>query len=475
MKETLKRPNIILVLTDDQGYWAMGCAGNEEIRTPNLDRLACEGIRFENMFCVSPVCSAARASILTGNIPSCHGIHDFLLWGREHDYLAGKPGYTEFLAESGYRCGISGKWHMGMPDTKQKGYGYWRVHTEGYIDGVTHFGDGRTEDEGAYSTCKITEDALSFIRSGIGEDSPYYLTVAYNAPHSPWRPEDHPAASFEEYFRNCPFESVPDLPKSRYDAGVTDFFSSPERRREKLSGYYAAMTEMDAGLGKILDLLEELGQSEDTLVIFTSDNGMNMGHHGICGKGNGTRPLNMFDTSVRVPGIVWRPGHVPEGLVARQLYSHYDFMPTVLEYAGVPNPVAEERPGRSFAGLLKGLPEKNRDFAVVYDEYGYTRMIRTEKWKYVHRHGADYPCELYDLEDDPGELRNLAGTGGYSGQALLLKGKLEQWFANYVLDELDGTKLPVTGSGQMRPARHSDAFAQDWPEEWKHKKQGDET
>ena len=131
------RPNVIVILTDDQGYWALGCAGNEEIRTPNLDRLAASGTRFENFFCVSPVCSPARASLLTGRIPSHHGVHDWLRGGNakvDHEnhglieYLKDQPGYTDFLSQQGYVCGLSGKWHLGDTDGRyptDQGFNEW--------------------------------------------------------------------------------------------------------------------------------------------------------------------------------------------------------------------------------------------------------------------------------------------------------------------------------------------------------------
>ncbi len=462
-----KRPNIIMILTDDQGHWAMGCAGNPELKTPNLDRLAASGIRFDNLFCVTPVCSAARASILTGNIPSCHGVHDFLL--SERNFLDGKPGYTDFLADAGYSCGISGKWHMGDDNRAQKSYGYWRVHHGGYVDGRTLYPDGRREPENAYSTHVITDYALDFLDQQTAKTGPFYLTVAYNAPHSPWERSDHPVPTYDDYHKNCAFDSVPYEPMHPDDAGLTDFFSSEQRRRDKLSGYFAAITTMDEGVGRILDWLEANGLREDTLVLFTSDNGMNMGHHGICGKGNGTQPVNMYDSSVKVPGIVSRPGHVPQGIVETGLYSHYDFMPTLLDYTGVSNPAAGERPGRSFAPLLCGRRLDGHDKVVIYDEYGPVRMLRTRSWKYVHRHDGKRANELYDLVNDPHERTNLIDAPGEQARVREMQQQLLSWFECYTVPENDGAKLPVTGCGQFCLPGPADAFAQDWPTDWKRK------
>ncbi len=157
------------------------------------------------------------------------------------------------------------------------------------------------------------------------------------------------------------------------------------QRRELLSGYYASITGVDRGVGALLDWLESHGLREQTLIIFTSDNGMNMGHHGIWGKGNGTFPQNMYDTSVKVPFIAAHPGHTPAGAVAAGLLSHYDLLPTCWIMWASAAPCPDGLPGRSFAPLLRGEPLPARDHVVVYDEYGPVRMIRTTRWKYVHR------------------------------------------------------------------------------------------
>ena len=130
-----KHPNIVFILTDDQGYWALGCNGNDEIITPNIDKLAEEGARFENFYCASPVCSPARASLLTGRIPSQHGVHDWIREGNTGpnsiEYLKGMRGYTDDLADAGYQCALSGKWHLGNSIVPQKGFQLWYVHQRG--------------------------------------------------------------------------------------------------------------------------------------------------------------------------------------------------------------------------------------------------------------------------------------------------------------------------------------------------------
>ena len=471
------RPNIVVILTDDQGCWAMGCAGNAELRTPHLDRLAQTGMRFESMFCASPVCSPARASLLTGRIPSQHGVHDWLRagnapsepdkGGRLVEYLQGMTGYTDVLAAHGYSCGISGKWHLGDSIHPQKGLSFWEIHARGggpYYD-APMVRDGQEYDAPGYVTDVITDNALRFLGHQEKSASPFYLSVHYTAPHSPWDRDNHPDDLYDDYHDHCPFDSVPALPMHPWQVNSAPHGDSPQRRRELLAGYFAATTAMDANVGRLLDRLEEMGVRENTLILFTSDNGMNMGHHGIYGKGNGTFPQNMYDTSVKVPGLISRPGHVPQGVVAEEMVSHYDWMPTLLEYLGLENPEAEALPGQSFAHLLRGEAGQGRQAVVIYDEYGPVRMIRTRAWKYVHRYPYG-PHELYDLAHDPDEERNLYAHPEHQDQVRQLKGQLEAWFVRYVDPRLDGTKEPVTGKGQLGlcgpAAGGEDNFAGDW-------------
>jgi arylsulfatase A-like enzyme len=462
MKPEPRKPNIVFILADDMGSWAMGCAGNQEVITPNIDKLAAEGIRFENFFCVSPVCSPARASLLTGRIPSSHGIHDWIAKGniddpggnyrgkdRPVEYLNGLRGYTDFLTENGYLCGLSGKWHMGDSANPQKGFSSWYTHGFGggqYYDYAV-CEDGEIKNRKKYVTYDFTDKALEFIESQEQNVQPFYLSVHYTAPHSPWSADNHPDDILEMY-KDCPFESAPDLPIHPNQVAHELRGDTPEKRRTNLTGYYAAITAMDHCIGKIIDKLDEFGLRENTIIIFSGDNGMNMGHHGIWGKGNGTFPMNMYDTSVKVPFIVSWPGKIPENRVNSGLYSHYDFLPTLLDYLDIPNPPAKKLPGRSFAPLLYGEEDKGNGQVVIFDEYGPVRMIRTREWKYVHRYPYG-PHELYDLVSDPDENSNLLGLEKYEDKVIEMRGKLQSWFEKYLDPARDGARMAVTGAGQI--------------------------
>ena len=205
---------------------------------------------------------------------------------------------------------------------------------------------------------------------------------------------------------------------------------------------------MDAAVGRILDRLEKEGILDQTLIIFSGDNGMSMGHHGIWGKGNGTIPVNMYDSAVKVPGLFRLPGVVQSGVVNHEMVSHYDFYETILDLAGIPFEKPDDLPGISFAPLLTGAKQRVRDSVVVYDEYGPCRMIRTKEWKLVLRF-PDGPNELYDLVRDPGEEVNRIEDPACSDVIQQLGGQLTGWFDQYVNPAFDGTKERVRGCGQL--------------------------
>ncbi|HOX38486.1 MAG TPA: sulfatase-like hydrolase/transferase [Candidatus Brocadiia bacterium] len=443
-----ERPNIIFILSDDQGPWAMGCAGNREIRTPNLDRLAASGTRFSNFFCASPVCSPSRATYLTGRMPSQHGIHDWLRGGNVGDdaaqYLRGEVAYTDVMARHGYACGISGKWHMGDSLRPQHGFSHWFVHQKGGGDynNAPMVRDGRLTDEPGYVTDVITDDALRFIETN--REKLFYLSVHYTAPHAPWT--GHPAEIVKSY-DDCPFESCPQEKRHPNAISLTDKCLG---NREMLKGYFAAVTAMDAAIGRIIDRVERLGLRSRTLIVFASDNGFSCGHHGFWGKGNGTLPLNMYENSIKVPLIFSHTGRVAEGRVEDAMFSGYDFMPTLLDYSDLPLPEGRNLPGISFMPALEGNKISCRESVIVYDEYGPVRMARTKDWKYVQRH-PDGPNELFCLREDPNERRDLIADPAYAGRIREMRGLIEDWFARHVVPEMDGLKQAVNGGGQERP------------------------
>ncbi len=350
----------------------MGCAGNAEVRSPNLDRLAREGIRFDNFLCTSPVCSPARASILTGRIPSQHGVHDALMWqsdtskgGLDREvpadrvqFLLGMPTYAELLRDRGYDTCLSGKWHLGDGLEPRCGFDTWNPMPYG---GTNYFNvpvvaNGHLDKHETYATELFTDNALNFLKAQVSEERPFCLAVHYTAPHKPWGREHHPQALWDAYYDRCPFDSVPGpdepLPVG-FNAGAVD----AETRKQNLAGYFAAIEGMDRNVGRLLDWLEE----QD-----------------------------------------------------------------------------------------------------LRNEYGPVRMIRSREWKLVWRYPAG-AHELYNVGEDPAERVNLFGQRGHADRIRALRRELDDWFASYVDPELDGSRLPVTGRGQLDHATREGAFAYRFP------------
>ncbi len=313
-----RRPNVVLIVSDDQGPWALGAAGNHEIRTPVLDDLAARGVRLERFFCASPVCSPARASMLTGRIPSSHGVHDYLdgahVGTASRDHLADQPTLTDALADAGYRLGLSGKWHLGASDVPRPGFVHWYALEGGgspYRDAVMYRGDA-PEHVTDYLTDVIADDAISFIDAEQQHEAPFFLALNFTAPHKPFAGQ-HP----EEYtalYRDCAFETCP---QEQAHPWLQTLDAAPiggeADTREALIGYFAAVTAMDAAIGRVLDRLRAHDIEDETVVVFVSDNGFSCGQHGFWGKGNGTFPMNMYDESVMVPFIITAPGRLPAG------------------------------------------------------------------------------------------------------------------------------------------------------------------
>lgn len=464
-----KKPNIICILTDDQGAWALRCAGNTDIHTPNLDYIAEHGMRFDNFFCVSPVCSPARASFLTGCIPSQHGVNDWIRSGnldqsklgdKKNDhyfndekipirYLEGLTTYTDLLSKHGYTCALAGKWHLGDSIHPQHGFSKWFTIGRGgclyYRADVVE--NGTLSYETHYITDVITDKAISYIEELSEQKNPYYISVHYTAPHDPWAEEQHPK-EYVEMYRDCDFTATPDLPVHPWQIPSAPS-GTGEQRKNLLRGYYAAVTAMDANVGRILDKLREQNQLDDTLIIFTSDNGMNMGHHGIWGKGNGTFPFNLFDSSVKVPFLISWPKQIKENCVIESMHSHYDFIHTLVDLLELNVELPKHLPGKSFSHVLNGDMQDNNGHIVVFDEYGPNRMIRSKEWKYIHRYPYG-PNELYHLTEDPEEYHNVIDDVQYQSILEELRRELENWFYQYVDPRIDASREGVTGHGQLR-------------------------
>lgn len=448
------RPNILLFLTDDHAPWALGCYGNREVQSPTLDRLADEGVRFSNAFTPSPVCSPGRACLLTGRTCSQTGIHDWIhlsdpYW--RHDWLADETTLAEVLGREGYICGLSGKWHLGRDFEPPRGFSYhFGISGPGHNSRHNWFRNGQKLSREGSKTQFITDHALEFLEE-VPSGSPFFLLVGYVATHSPYT--GHRSELVVLYddatFRDIPSYRPHPWHKNEDFAQGEDYTESDIRIRHQ--NQYAAVTEIDQNVKRLLERLREKGEPDNTIIIYTSDHGLALGHKGFWGKGNGTRPLNMYEVSIRVPVIMHGPAPFGRGVVVDHCVDHWDTFQTICDLAGIDldehGLTDRAYPGRTYLDLTSGRkPDDWRE--TRYGEYGDLRMIRTPRYKLVRRypHGPD---DLFDLENDPDESVNIAGMRAHAGTQKELLEELEAFYACH--DDPTKTGLRVKELRQRNP------------------------
>lgn len=445
------RPNIIVVYTDDHAQWAVGAYGNKEIHTPNMDRLAAEGMRFNQAF-TKAVCSPSRAMVLTGQYSHRLGIPDYIPYGNpihaENGLPPGTPTIASVLKSAGYATGLIGKWHLGYGEEYYpqrfgfdvaEGFRYVAPGRQFANPGAIPYlvnGEGveRFRNDPNH-TDVLADRAIHFIRSN--RKRPFFLFFNTYVPHLPWGfvPEQDQA-----HYKDQPL-SVPDLSQ------FPDATMEEAKLRDLTRQYYANITCADRNLGRLLAALDELQLAANTLVLFIGDNGFNVGQHGLLGKGNARilgadknrRRPNMFDHSVLVPFIVRWPRAVRPGSTSEALVSTIDVLPTVMDVIAADS--GGERPldGRSLLPLLKGEANVEwRDaycdtYDMIYLDEAHMRMIRTDRWKLVRYlddkgnalKGKGH--ELFDLKIDPSELVNLYGEASVQKVQAELESRLAAW------------------------------------------------
>jgi uncharacterized sulfatase len=427
-----ERYNLISIVTDDQARWAVGLYGNKEVRTPNMDRIGREGARFLNAFTATPVCSPSRASFMTGRYGTQVGITDWIS-PAEADAGLGLPAdavtWPEVLRKNGYVTALIGKWHLGsQPQFHPRRRGF--DHFFGFLGGGTTPMDPTLELDGKTQKYKgaepdlLVDDALRFIQAHRGR--PFALALHFRAPHLPYGPvpeED-----------TAPFKALdPTVPK----APGLDVAQVKRWTRE----YYASIHSVDRNLGRLLRALDDLDLAGKTIVLFTSDHGYMIGHHGLNTKGNahwiaggviGPKRPNMFEESIRVPLLIRWPGVVkPETDIAEPV-SNIDTFASVLGMLKVKPPEKVKQEGMDFSPLLRGQKVSWRD--AIFGQYdlhntglAYMRMVRTADWKLVRHHHANFLDELYNLKDDPGETKNLYNVPAQRKVRDQLQERLTAW------------------------------------------------
>ena len=472
------RPNVVLIFVDNQPAKMMGCAGNDEIHTPNLDALASEGARFSEAFCPNAMCSPCRASVLTGLMPSQHGVHTWLddavmhTWPEDWNALAEFTTLPEHLKALGYHTSLIGKYHLGIADTARNGFDNWVTMQIGH---VLSFHDNAIIDNGRRFTCRdhsvdfFTERAVATIRERARRRAePFFLFLTYPAPYGFWPAvEGEPTNRHRDRYRDTPFRSVPreavakrlvDWVLIRHDMlpdDEPDYFESLVRMPNDLPtlrNYYSQMSVVDEGVGEVLAALEACALGDDTLVVYTSDHGMALGEHGFWGHGEDSWPSHTHREANHIPLIVRLPRHRAPGTATDRLVGTTDIFATILDYAGA-DPVAPDvSASRSLRPLLEGRGAGWED--VVFMEQEETRSIRTGRWLLMRRFRPtpyDFGDELYDLGNDPDERDNVAGDPAYRAVMTELTARLDRHFDRYSDPKWDLWKGGSVKSNSTRP------------------------
>ena len=411
-----RRPNILFMFADDQAQSCLGYAGNKVIRTPNMDRLAAEGVYFENAFVTTAICCSSRASILSGQYMRRHGITDF------HKPLSAEAfaqSYPVLLRDAGYRTGYLGKFAVGWPNEDMRHlslpadqFDYWYGFPQ--VFGFEQKIDGKSR----YLTDIITDKAIDFLRTNPA-DQPFCLTIAFKEPHGPY---DYFDPDFPNPYEGLTIPPAKTLTRDAYEkvprfirhslngtGNRAGWLENPQSYQKSLRTVYSLISRMDLAVGHIISALRRLGLDDNTIVIWASDHGSFLGAHGLRGK------WLMYEESIRIPLIIRDPRQAAGGRRRRveQMALNIDLAPTMLDFAGVPIP--ERVQGKSLAPIVGGSGQTLRDdwyYEHFYEHHGNIRPtegVRTRRWKYV-RFPKENPVyeQLFDLSKDPYELKDLA-------------------------------------------------------------------
>ena len=498
-------PNIVLIVTDNQSEQLLGAYGNSDIRTPNIDALADSGMLFTRAYATSGVCSPTRATLMTGLLPSQHGVHNGLPSKFAIDDWAGVEEFRSLpqtLGEAGYNTGLVGKYHMGAPQRPQMGFQYWVTFPTGHT--TSFHGVEVIDNDEIYTlsdehlTDFWTRKAEDFIRAQDSE-APFFLYLAYNGPynlpplvtrppnnrHADYYRENVPAFPQEPvhpFLRRAAIEesSVEDVLKEQADYkawGVKDAESTGElgaapelsygwqtinalNNKIAMINLASEMTMIDDGVGRVLEALRRQGLDKNTIVIFTSDQSSAFGQHGLWGNSSWAKPHPVYKEHMQIPLIIRQPTVVADGISSDRVVNQYDIFPTLLDMVGMKDKKIEDSPGSSFAPTLRGQTQIWTDIA--FFEYITARAVVTKDWKFVKRLFGE-PTELYDLNSDPQEYHNLYGEPEHEETARRLDKELDEFFLRYANEKYDPWR-GGTGKAVLMYSDKNERFIAEFPD-----------
>lgn len=417
------KPNILFIFADDQRADAIGCAGNPYIKTPNIDRLADDGLRFTNSYVMGghhgAISAPSRAMLLSGK----NLFHVY-------DKLEGVKTMPMHFAEHGYVTFGTGKWHNEKSAFESSFQNGMNVFLGGMADhfnvSVRDMGNDRklSEPEGkGFSTDLFGGAAINFINDYAKGDNkqPFFCYVAFTAPHDPYSPRTDYIDRYSPDSMSLPGNFMPLHPFAFDDLMVRDenllpWPRPPEKVREALADYYSLITHLDEKLGEIINSLKTNGLYDNTIIVYAADNGLAIGSHGLLGK------QNLYEHSMKVPLIISGPG-IPKGKVSDALVYLFDIYPTLAEVCSLPSP--EGIDGKNLVPLLSGQSDEVR--SSLFTVYRTTvRAVRTKEWKLIRYPERDY-TQLFNLVQDPLELNNLAGIDEYETRIEDMMKLMREW------------------------------------------------
>ncbi|MDU8926181.1 sulfatase-like hydrolase/transferase [Alisedimentitalea sp. MJ-SS2] len=487
----MTRPNILLFMADNQPADLLGCYGNDEVHTPHLDGMARRGVRFDSAYCVNAMCSPCRASVLTGLMPSQHGIHNWLddklldHWPTNWSAIGEFANIPTIIKQAGYATALIGKFHLGVPFVPQLAFDHWVTFPHGHT--TSFYGNEVIDQEERYrfeghTVDYFTDKTIEYLEHRAGQDDPFFAFVPYNGPYGHWpaikgRSETEFAALYDDTdMHSVPREGLSSDVLERFglrvaEGGVREQFKGPlllPNNVESLRNYFAQVSLIDSGVGRILATLERLKLDDDTIVIYTSDHGFSLGHNGVWGHGAAAFPASAHRPSYHIPLII-SGGGLEENIVHDGLVSQIDLFPTLAALVGAERARPSlQSPARDLGPVLRGEEAEGAD-AVFYEQEE-TRAIRTREWLYAMRFkGSEtYPMEdeMYCLTDDPREKANLIRAPEFAEKAAELRDRITTFFDAYTAPAYDlwqggAAKSNVTFAGLWQ-----DAWGEGWAPEF---------
>lgn len=448
-----KKPNIVYIMTDDHAYQAISCYGSKINETPNIDRIANEGIRFNNCFCTNSICGPSRAVILTGKYSHINGFTE----NEKTDFDPTQQTYPKLLQQAGYQTAVIGKWHLGSNPT---GFDFWSVLPgQGTYYNPEFIEMGKRLKTTGYVTDTITDKALDWLKNREPE-KPFCLVYQHKAPHREWEPNlkhlnlyddvtiPEPETLFDDYegrgtaakqqrmtisrdLNNMDLKLMIPRDLNQEQRQIWNEAYNPKNqkfRQANLRGddlirwkyqryikdYLRCIASVDENVGRVLDYLKENNLEQDTIVVYTSDQGFYLGEHGWFDK------RWMYEESFKMPLAIRYPREIKAGSVCNDMVMNLDFAETLLDYAGVQIP--DDMQGKSFRSILQGKTPKSWRESVYYHYYEYPGYhsvkrhygVRTKRYKLIHFYRDIDEWEMYDLEKDPHEMKSIYNDPEYA-------------------------------------------------------------